>query len=243
MLRIRVNPEELKLAAREIEAVAGSYRALADRALRAGLNAPSYDGQFGPRVRAIGLEGHARLRALADRLSEQARELERIATDFDNVDRESQRGLTAWGTQLLGLRDSGLRIMTELGIAWEVEGVDLGDEGPPDWARWLPALWFLWWLYCQLKGREALQAYAAFRAEETASVAREPPGGAGSTLVSSDEYFVLTGGIMLRGGIGAPPSYGQKAEESYTGHSYGGDAVPAVMALGLLKDALVWSRD
>ncbi|HKY83332.1 MAG TPA: hypothetical protein VJ160_00750, partial [Anaerolineales bacterium] len=103
MYRIRVNPDELRLSAREIDEVGQGYLALADRSLRVGLDAPSYDGQFGPQVRAVGIEGSARLRALADRLSERAQGLRRIAADFDGVDQTSRQGMAAWGQQLLGL--------------------------------------------------------------------------------------------------------------------------------------------
>ena len=150
--RIRVDPDELRLSAREIEEAGQAYLALADRSLTVGLHAPSYDGQFGPRVRAISTEGSARLRALSGRLAEQAQELRRIADDFDGVDRASQRSMAAWGQQLLGFHQAGLRFLPELDLPWETAGRDLDDSCPPDWARWIPGLWFLWWLYCQMRG-------------------------------------------------------------------------------------------
>ena len=94
-------------------------------------------------------------KGLSDRLSEQAQELRRVADDFDGVDQVSQQGMVAWGQQLLGLQQAGLRFMDELRLPWGIDGADLGDDCPPDWARWIPGLWFLWWLYCQLRGEEA----------------------------------------------------------------------------------------
>jgi len=178
--RIRVNPDDLRLSAREIDEVGQGYLALADRSLRVGLDAPSYDGQFGPQVRAVGIEGSARLRSLADRLSEQAQELRRIADAFDGVDRASQQGMGSWREQLLGLHQTGLRFMDELDLSWKTDGADLGEDYPPDWARWLPGLWFLWWLYCRLRGedgteaQQAAQAYATYRTGEWESSADQP---------------------------------------------------------------------
>jgi len=110
MSRIRVNLDEMRLAAREIEEAGRGYLALADRSLRVGLNAPSYDGQFGPPVRAVGLEGNARLRALAGRQGEQAQELRRIADDFESVDQEAQQGMASWREQMIGLQQAGVAV-------------------------------------------------------------------------------------------------------------------------------------
>ena len=59
---------------------------------------------------------------------------------------------------------------------------------------------------------------------------------------ASPEKFVVTKGIGLKGGPGSPISYASSAEETYTGHSYGGNA-PAADRIGLLNDILVWIRD
>lgn len=70
MTLIRVKSPELRQTAREIEDVAQGYRSLAERALRATQDAPSYNSQFGPQVRVIGDEAHSRLSTCAGRLSE-----------------------------------------------------------------------------------------------------------------------------------------------------------------------------
>jgi hypothetical protein len=93
--------------------------------------------------------------------------------------------------------------------------------------------------------REAAQAYAAYRAGERALPPGEvrTQGEIGQVLRAVDERFVLTDGIILRDGVGTPVSYGQKADESYTGHFYGGQGLPAVKAVGLINSVLVWVRD
>jgi len=88
--------------------------------------------------------------------------------------------------------------------------------------------------------REAAKAYAAYRAGERKST---PALGTGPIIRRAYEDVVLTDAINLRGGIGSAVTYDQKAEESYTGHSYGGQALPVVRAVGLFKDALVYARD
>ena len=56
MSLIRVDPANLQAKARMMGEIAEGYRGLAQQALRATQGAPSYDGQFGPAVRAIGNE-------------------------------------------------------------------------------------------------------------------------------------------------------------------------------------------
>jgi predicted double-glycine peptidase len=65
----------------------------------------------------------------------------------------------------------------------------------------------------------------------------------GSIITSAYEHFILTDDLILRGGVGSPVSYAQKAEGSYTGHSYGGQSPLPMKAVGLLNYALVLARD
>ena len=199
MYRIRVNPDELRLSAQEIEEVSQGYLALADRSLRVGLDAPSYDGQFGPQVRAVGIEGSARLKALADRLSEQAQDLRRTADAFDGVDRASQQGMASWREQLLGLHQAGLRFMDELNLPWKTDGADLGDDSPPDWARWIPGLWFLWWLYCQLKGEDAPMAIVLTPTATPMPTSTPTPMPTPTATATPEAKYVVAGaGLWLR---------------------------------------------
>ena len=100
MTRIRVNPANLRQAARQLSGIADRLRALGSEAHQAVFRAPSYDGQFGPRARAMGMEAEARLRTQADRFSALSEELEARAAAFEAVDQET---LTAFDrlTQLL----------------------------------------------------------------------------------------------------------------------------------------------
>jgi hypothetical protein len=130
MSLIRVTPPELLLAAREIDEIAQGYRGLADRALRATQGAPSYDNQFGPQVRTIGDEAHARLSTYASRLSELSQELARIAAAFERADLET----------LLGLQGLGLSIEAMSGASFEnpLLRLFLGQMHPPNFSaeRW-----------------------------------------------------------------------------------------------------------
>src|SRR3972149_11358543 len=103
MTLIRVDPVDLQAKARGIEEITDGYRGLAQKALQATQAAPSYDGQFGPPVRAIGNEAHVRLDRVAGRLSELSRELARIAEGFAAADATAAAGLDAARTRIEGL--------------------------------------------------------------------------------------------------------------------------------------------
>ena len=100
MTRIRVDPANLRQAARQLNGIADRLRALGSEAHQVTLIAPSYEGQFGPKARAMGMEAEARLRAQADRFTSLSEELEARAAAFEAVDQET---LTAFErlTQLL----------------------------------------------------------------------------------------------------------------------------------------------
>ncbi len=66
MTRIRVDPAILRQAAQQLSGIADRLRALGSEAYQVTINAPSYEGQFGPKARAMGMEAEARLRAQAD---------------------------------------------------------------------------------------------------------------------------------------------------------------------------------
>jgi len=93
MIRIRVDPAELRRAALEIDEASQGFRGLGERALRATSDAPSYDGQFGPDVWGIGADAYARMSSRADRLSALSQELDRIAEAFAKADQQSLDGL------------------------------------------------------------------------------------------------------------------------------------------------------
>lgn len=98
---------------------------------------------------------------------------------------------------------------------------------PADWAKFLQQEYAAGVEWGQtLAEREAAQARAT-----------------GTTISAASESFVLTDALVLRGGAGSPQSYAQKAEETYTRHSYGGESPVVMKALGLLNNALVLARD
>ena len=89
MTRIRVDPANLRQAAQQLSGIADRLRALGSEAYQLTLNAPSYEGQFGPKARAMGMEAEARLRAQADRFTSLSEELESRAAAFEAVDQET----------------------------------------------------------------------------------------------------------------------------------------------------------
>jgi hypothetical protein len=89
---IRVDPVLLESCASRIEAQADSLRDIRE-AMRAGQQAPSYDGQFGPHVQAINSEAWSRISVEADRLEALADVLRRKADEFATADRWSNVGV------------------------------------------------------------------------------------------------------------------------------------------------------
>lgn len=69
-----------------------------------------------------------------------------------------------------------------------------------------------------------------------------PPAGQASALDLAARAYELTEPIYLTGGPGVR-SYGEKAEDGWSKHSYGGSSLPGMKILGLLSLLLVWLRD
>jgi hypothetical protein len=124
MSQIRVNPTELRSVAHEIEEVAQGYLSLAERALRATQDGPSYNSQFGPKVRVIGYDARARLNAHANRLSELSQELAQLAEAFERVDMETLTDL-----QILG---PSIQALGAASLANPLLGLFLGRMHPPN---------------------------------------------------------------------------------------------------------------
>jgi hypothetical protein len=94
---IRVDPAVLQTHASRIEAHAQSLRSAGRDASRATQGAPSYDGQFGPKVAGVGTEALARILAIADRLDSLAVWLRGKAEEFAAADQLAQAGLIGPG--------------------------------------------------------------------------------------------------------------------------------------------------
>ena len=86
MTTIRVDPNGLRASASTMAAMAGDASVLADRSLSVTAGAPSYDGQFGPQVQAIGAEAAWRLRAISGLLTERQGYLGTKAEAFEAAD-------------------------------------------------------------------------------------------------------------------------------------------------------------
>ena len=150
MTNIRVDPSQLRRAALEISRDAERMRLVGDEVMRATQAAPSYDGEFGPRVSSIGVEGPARLMAEADRLSELSRVLLRKAEAFEAVDAQAQAGINDVGRTLRSWQNAGLNFLAGAGLSWaEVRralatgspsGHGPEDEPPPPGLQWLLGL-------------------------------------------------------------------------------------------------------
>ena len=83
---IRVDPNTLHFYAGQITGIALSLRQLGSEVSAATSNAPSYDGQFGPRVASVGQEAAARYQALAGRLEALSTQLRTKADEFIQAD-------------------------------------------------------------------------------------------------------------------------------------------------------------
>ncbi len=102
MTNIRVDIPLLRAQAQQMSEAAAELSAIASRLLSATANAPSYDGQFGPRVAALGPEAHAHLQQLATELAEEAEQLRAKADAFDAADQQARANLLG----LLGQMDA-----------------------------------------------------------------------------------------------------------------------------------------
>jgi len=88
--QIRVDPSLLRQSAQELAQRAEEMRRLGDQVWLTAADAPSYDGQFGPKVRALADEGRAHLHAQAERLGALGEQLIARAEAFEAADLESQ---------------------------------------------------------------------------------------------------------------------------------------------------------
>ena len=99
MTQIRVDAEKLRQKADELSAAAEHLTSLAEQVYGAAEGAPSYDGQFGPGVQAMGDEARVLLASKADRLATLSAELLTRAEAFEAADREWQAAMARIYTQ------------------------------------------------------------------------------------------------------------------------------------------------
>jgi hypothetical protein len=112
MTNIRVDPASLRQKAKELEQHAEQMRNLAERVLRSAESAPSYDGQFGPRVRALAAEAHAELTRRASDVRESAEQLCDTAARFEQVDLETVAGMEGLALRMQGWVDRSVGVLT-----------------------------------------------------------------------------------------------------------------------------------
>ncbi len=147
MTLIRVDPTHLRETSDRLTSLAERLNQLARDALENAEAAPSYDGQFGPRVRALGAEAFAHLSARADRLDELASELAQIAEVFRQADLQTAASMAGLSGRLQEwLRGSARHLASWLETPFSWLGIHhlLGPDGllddgddpdePPWWA-------------------------------------------------------------------------------------------------------------
>ena len=83
---IQVDPSLLQSNAHQIQGIGGKISSLVKDLMSVTEGAPSYDGQFGPKVAAIGNEANARGRTLSNALSSLGEKLNSKGIEFANVD-------------------------------------------------------------------------------------------------------------------------------------------------------------
>jgi len=96
---IRVDPKELRASAERMSALAEKLAGMEDQALSSGANAPSYDGQFGPKVNALGTETAGQMHTTISRLKASASQLQAIAQLFEDADAETLEAIQGIGGQ------------------------------------------------------------------------------------------------------------------------------------------------
>ncbi|MCZ6529742.1 MAG: hypothetical protein O6949_05340, partial [Chloroflexi bacterium] len=157
--------EELASLAERLEALAREITEVAD-------SAPSYDGQFGPKVRSLAAEGESQVGAISDHADALSTMLQVKAEEFAASDLQSESGFA--GLQQ-NLRDWLQRAFASgplstmaglLGLGWMLtSGDDEGkvddDEELPWWAPWALKAANRWHGFDQRYGQPLREALAA----------------------------------------------------------------------------------
>jgi hypothetical protein len=110
MTTIQVNPEELKQIGQSINMKAERLSEIADELLATAESAPSYGGQFRPRVINIGYEHRSLAKERARRLSEMAEKLKQYAAAFAAADEAQLAGYGEIGDVMTELADASLEV-------------------------------------------------------------------------------------------------------------------------------------
>ncbi len=105
---IQVDPSLLHSNANQIQEVGGDISSRISSAVSAAESAPSYDGQFGPKVAAIGAEVGTRGGNLSALLGSLGERLGIKATEFQNVDDAGLPEITSFSTGVISWLESFL---------------------------------------------------------------------------------------------------------------------------------------
>lgn len=90
MAKIKIEPESLEATSHKISALKLRIAQLENELLKAGNTAPSYEGQFKPRVLGLSTQAKSQLGQRTTTLDTQAARLEKIAKRFMEADRQFQ---------------------------------------------------------------------------------------------------------------------------------------------------------
>ncbi|HPC05755.1 MAG TPA: hypothetical protein PLI60_03465 [Anaerolineaceae bacterium] len=96
MAKILVNPASLKSSAKQISSVSTLIQKAGETAWRSASGAPSYDGQFGPKVRAIAQAALARAKKQSASTKTLSSSLTKRATAFERADSAAVKGISTF---------------------------------------------------------------------------------------------------------------------------------------------------
>lgn len=113
MARIRVDPVILRQASQGASGIGATLSQVGGSVLGKASSAPSYDGQFGPRVQAIGSEASARAQGFSTRMNDLSGQLQRRAQAFEAADMSAS--MAGLGNLSIGLKNwlETSRLLTE----------------------------------------------------------------------------------------------------------------------------------
>lgn len=101
---IRIDPSQVKQQAGSIDSIAADLQKINKAVQQAANSAPSYDGQFGPKVKAIGASLYATGTQRSSDLNARAKDLTARAEKFETTDNKSilKKTVLSWFSDILG---------------------------------------------------------------------------------------------------------------------------------------------
>lgn len=187
---IRVDTDFLRRSSGSINHVGEDLHSVARGILQAIHAAPSYNGQFGPRVASMGAEGHSRASALGTGISSLSDQLRAKADAFQLADqlseerlgglwleaRQASSGVPSTYALTTGLPLRLIAGYLRLGQLLQSGDDESGASNPPPWWLWLPPFTFIaaaWWVLDQFASR-SIPMSAPPQPEATATASATP---------------------------------------------------------------------